>query len=171
MTDQWRIFSSDLFRDHPCSRADTGTLLATGAERLIAGLRRRRPQTTCPPNTEASRRIETDLIAVVDDELAELGYVYESTGSPAPTLWCLGGPEVLIRPDDEHDYDDGSCVDLTTFACEQHKVIDVNLWPHSMSDHTLAGGDWPDIQDEFRELLRAFLHSELHSSHIEIGPT
>ena len=54
----------------------------------------------------------------------------------APILWCLGGPEVLVRPDDEHDYDDRSCVDLTIYVCERHKVIEVDLWPHSISDHT-----------------------------------
>jgi len=162
VADQWRIFSSDLFRnDRPCNRTDRGTLLAVGPERLLDGLRRRRPQTTCPPNNDASRRIETDLIDIVDEELAELGYSYKSTGSPAPILWCLGGPEVLIRPDDEHDYDDGSCVDLTIYVCDRHKVIEVDLWPHSIIDHTLAGDDWPDIRDEFRELLRAFLRAEV----------
>lgn len=105
----WRL--SHHHPDHPCSDA-----------------RWSRPR-PCPASSEHG--LSTRIRDVVAELPTEIGITYEPAPGDGEWLWCLGGPDVLKHPSEDHVARD-MCADLHLSVCDKHHVISIDIEGHDI---------------------------------------
>ena len=133
----WQLVGGNPYANTRCNRSDVASGYLVSGPRIVNRLRSRffrasRPLSpSCPSGGKSTTEMESELIETVVAALEQLGYRYDVSGGRAPFLWCLGGVEVLVHPDDGEDDDEREISQPATRECETpalHDGTDSTTW-------------------------------------------